>query len=86
MYLYNFDHIKGTPKYLNLEVADYLGALFDNKIPRVKYNQIGTDRREGTAVTRSVTKKSLNPIYLKANVLDDLITVKPLQNPDGSYV
>ena len=69
-----------------MAVEDYVGALFDQKIPRVSYSQLSLDRRVGSAITRRVTKTALNPIYYKGNVLDNLVEVKPLKNQDGSFV
>ena len=77
---------KGTPNFFTIEPSKYIGALFDQDIPQVEYSHIAIDNRVGTAVTKKVKKKALNPIYYKGKILDNLIEVKPLRNTDGSYV
>ena len=77
---------KGTPNFFDIDVSKYVGALFDQTIPQVEYSHIAIDKRVGTAVTKTVKKKALNPVYYKGNILDNLIEVKPLKNTDGSYV
>ena len=71
---------------MNLNVAEYVAALLKEKIPIVEYNHISVDKRVGTPITKTVQKKALNPIYYKGCVQDDLVQVKPLRNPDGSYL
>ena len=71
---------KGTPKNADLQVQNYLDALFENKIKKVQFNRIAIDNNLGSAVTRTVIKKALNPTYLKLKVLDDLVTVVPYHN------
>jgi hypothetical protein len=67
-----------------LTVADYENALFDNDVSRAAYNKIAIDTKLGTATTKSTKKLTVNPIYLKMRVLDDLISIKPHSNFDGN--
>ena len=69
-----------------MDVADYVNALLEQKVPTVEYSHIAIDKRVGTPITKSVKKKGLNPIYYKGCVQDDLVQVKPLRKPDGSYL
>ena len=71
------------PKHTNLKIPDYLDALFENSIKKVNFNRIAIDKKYGSATTRNVKKKALNPSYLKLRVLDDLVTVTPHYNKDG---
>jgi hypothetical protein len=74
---------KGTPKHANLCVDQYLEALFENKIAKINFNRIAIDKKFGSATTRSITKKALNPSYLKLKVRDDLITIIPHSDKNG---
>ena len=74
---------KGTPKHVNLQTNDYEAALFENKIRRAEFNRIVTDVRIGSATTKTTNKRSINPIYLKMRVENDLITVTPHRNEHG---
>jgi hypothetical protein len=64
-------------------VEQYLEALFENKIAKVQFNRIAIDKKIGSATTRSVTKKALNPSYLKLKVKDDLISITPFSDKNG---
>ena len=74
---------KGTPRYLGMSAEKFMGCLFRNEIPRATYTAILNDQKRGTCVTKSVTKKSLNPVYYKHHVDDNLVDVKPFQNEQG---
>jgi len=68
---------------VNLQTNDYEAALFENKIRRAEFNRIVTDVRIGSATTKTTNKRSINPIYLKMRVENDLITVTPHRNEHG---
>ena len=74
---------KGTPKYLGSSEANFRNCLFDNEIPKASYKLILTDPKRATCVTKSVTKKSLNPFYYKHYVSENLVDVSPYQNDKG---
>jgi hypothetical protein len=57
-----------------------MDALFENNIKKVQFNRIAIDNKIGSATTRTVIKKALNPTYLKLKVLDDLVTIVPHHN------
>ena len=58
-------------------MQDYENALFENNIKKAQYNRIIFDRRLGTQTTKETSKKTVNPLYMKMRVMNDLITVKP---------
>ena len=58
-------------------MQDYENALFENNIKKAQYNRIIFDRRLGTQTTKETSKKTVNPLYMKMRVMNDLIRVKP---------
>jgi hypothetical protein len=58
-------------------MKDFENALFDNNVRKATYNRIIFDRRLGTQTTKKTTRKTVNSLYLKMRVMNDLITVKP---------
>ena len=74
---------KGTPKYLGQSEEKFRACLFDNDIPKATYRTILTDPKRNSCVTKSVTKKSLNPFYYKHFVSDNLIDVSPYKTEEG---
>ena len=74
---------KGTPKHLGSSLEKFRNCLFDNEIPSASYKLILTDPKKATCVTKSVTKKSLNPFYYKHYVSDNLVDVSPYKNDEG---
>jgi hypothetical protein len=67
-----------------LTANDYENALFDNNVKRASYNKIAIDPRLGTAATKSTKRLTVNPIYIKLKVLDDLISIEPHSNTFGN--
>ena len=59
---------KGTPRSINLEIADYERALFDDDVCRATYNRLVIENRLGTVTTKTTNKRALNPCYLKLHV------------------
>lgn len=74
---------KGTPRHVDLKRSDYESAMFDNNVKKATFNKIIYDRRLGTNTTKQTTRKTVNPIYLKMRVMDDLITIKPHSTDAG---
>ena len=74
---------KGTPRYLGQSEEKFRACLFHNEIPKATYRAILTDPKRGSCVTKSVTKKSLNPFYYKHYVSDNLVDVSPFKNEAG---
>lgn len=70
---------KGTPKYLGMSLEKFKSCLFDNEIPTATYSTIVQEKKLGGCVTKSVTKKSLNAIYYKHYVSDNLVDVRPFK-------
>lgn len=73
---------KGTPRSTKLTLAAYEKALFDGIVPKTSFNQITADKKLGSAVTKSVTKKAINPIYLKMRVSANLVDISPFKKND----
>ena len=74
---------KGTPKHLGSSEQNFKNCLFENEIPKFSYKLILTDPKRATCVTKTVTKKSLNPFYYKHYVSDNLVDVSPYKNDEG---
>ena len=68
---------KGTPKHVPLDFIDYKRALFDNHIKRATFNRISIENRLGSVVTKEITKVTVNNLYMKLHVKDDLVSVRP---------
>ena len=68
---------KGVPKHVKLQYEDYAVALFDNHIKRASYNRMAIDDRVGSVVTKKITKKTVNNLYFKLHVEDDLVSCRP---------
>ena len=68
---------KGTPRHISLEYEDYERALFENDIKKATFSRITMEPRLGTVTTKRITKKTMNSVYMKLHVEDDLITVRP---------
>jgi hypothetical protein len=60
-----------------------MNCLMRNSTPVAESIQL--TKRKQTMVLRSVKKRALNPDYIKHEVQEDLITIKPLQR-DGQYI
>ena len=71
---------KGTPRHLGQSEEKFKACLLQNEIPRASYRAILIDPKKSTCITKSVTKKSLNPVYYKHHVSDNLIDVSPFKN------
>ena len=74
---------KGVPKSACIETSSYIGALFDDRVPKGTFSRISRDKRVGGTATVTVEKKMLNPVYLKLRVANDLVSVEPLQTESG---
>ena len=73
---------KGTPRHINLTLEAYEKALFGGEIPKATFGQIVKDQKKGSAVTQLITKKAVNPLYLKMRVSDNLVDVYPFKKND----
>ena len=71
---------KGTPKFIRNSRDEYLNALFHGQIPNCSFNSIRGDKRFCSNVTREITKKTMNAIYLKGRVAENLIDITPYTN------
>jgi len=74
---------KGTPRHINITGDAFEAALFENKIPKAKFNRIAVDNRVGSAITRKTEKLAINPTYLKMKVENDMVTVTPFLTETG---
>jgi hypothetical protein len=74
---------KGTPRHICITTDDYEKALFDDIVKKASYNKIAIERRLGTTTTKSIQKKTVNPIYLKLRVCSDLISTEPHADSNG---
>lgn len=83
----NVDNVKrsqkGTPRHLGRSVEEFENCLFQNTIPRVKYHSIQRDVKHNSCVTKEVTKRALNPVYVKHKVSDNLVDISPFKNENG---
>ena len=68
---------KGTPKHVKLQYEDYAVALYDNEIKKATFSRMSNDNRVGSVVTKKITKRTVNNLYMKLHVEDDLVTVRP---------
>jgi len=62
---------------------DFMNCLMRKSIPIAESIQL--TKRKQTMVLRSVKKRALNSDYVKHEVQDDLISIKPLRK-DGEYI
>ena len=76
---------KGTPRSVDLSVADFEAALFQGQIPNAEFSQILFNKKIGSSVTKKTSKRSINPIYYKLRVAENSVDVHPLIYK-GKYV
>lgn len=76
---------KGTPRHINLTLNAYENALFGGEIPTATFGQLVRDRKVGGAVTKTTSKKAINPLYLKMRVSGNLVDVSPFKQ-NNKYV
>ena len=76
---------KGTPKHLGMSMDQFTECLLKNEIPKATYVSLMQDKKEGSIVTKMVTKRSLNPVYYKHRVSDNCIDISPHRDGDGYF-
>lgn len=76
---------KGTPKYLGMSLDQFTECLLKNEIPEATYATLEQNKKHGSCVTKTVTKRSLNPVYYKHFVDDNCIDVSPFKNGEDYY-
>lgn len=66
-----------------MEAGKFQACLFEDIVPNVTYGTIIGDKSKSTQVTKSVTKKALNPIYWKMKVCENLVDVEPFHDGEN---
>jgi hypothetical protein len=60
-----------------MSIEDFENALFDDDVKKASFNKIAVDSRLGTATTKKMKKRTINPVYMKMRVENDLVTIRP---------
>ena len=74
---------KGVPRNLGMSIEQFTTCLLENHIPKTKYGTIVQDKKQGSCVTKIVTKRALNPVYYKHFVSNNGIDVSPFKDGDN---
>ena len=76
---------KGTPRFLGMSLEQFKNCLFDNDIPIASYNAILQDPKQGSCVTKKVSKKSLNAVYYKHYVDENSVDISPFKTANNTH-
>ena len=76
---------KGTPRHLGMSIEQFTACLLRNEIPLGTTAAIIQDKKQGSCVTKTITKRTLNPVYYKHHVSDNCIDVSPFKDGDKYF-